>query len=72
MKKLSALRQKNKEWNKDAARSDIHTAKAMTDMYQCARCKSNKCSYYQQQILSADEPMTTFITCVTCGYKWTE
>lgn len=41
-----------------------------TDMFVCRKCKSNKCSYYQLQTRSADEPMTTFVTCVTCGTRW--
>ncbi|ETO10718.1 RNA polymerase II elongation factor [Reticulomyxa filosa] len=30
---LSSLRQKNKEWNSQAARSDIHKSQSMTDLY---------------------------------------
>lgn len=41
-----------------------------TDNYTCRKCKSNKCSYYQLQTRSADEPMTTFITCISCGNRW--
>jgi transcription elongation factor S-II len=41
-----------------------------TDMFTCRKCKSNKCSYYQLQTRSADEPMTTFVTCVNCGNRW--
>jgi transcription elongation factor S-II len=37
----------------------------------CSRCKKNaKCSYYQLQTRSADEPMTTFVTCIECDKKW--
>lgn len=41
-----------------------------TDNYTCRKCRSNKCSYYQLQTRSADEPMTTFITCISCGNRW--
>jgi len=41
-----------------------------TDMFVCRKCKSNNCSYYQLQTRSADEPMTTFVTCVSCGNRW--
>ena len=37
---------------------------------QCGRCKSNKVHYYQLQTRSADEPMTTFCTCMNCSKKW--
>jgi len=43
---------------------------AATDTFKCRKCKSNKCTYYQVQIRSADEPMTTFITCLDCGNRW--
>ena len=37
----------------------------------CSRCKrKTKCDYYQMQTRSADEPMTTFITCLECDKKW--
>ena len=41
-----------------------------TDIYQCNRCKARKCTYYQLQTRSADEPMTTFVTCLNCGKRW--
>ena len=43
---------------------------ASTDSFTCRQCKSNKCSYYQMQTRSADEPMTTFVSCITCGARW--
>ena len=43
---------------------------ASTDMYTCSGCKKNQCTYYQVQIRSADEPMTTFVTCINCGKRW--
>ena len=41
-----------------------------TDMFTCGRCKKKECSYYQLQTRSADEPMTTFVTCLNCGKRW--
>jgi len=39
---------------------------ASTDAFKCGKCKQRKCTYYQLQTRSADEPMTTFVTwCVT-------
>ena len=43
---------------------------ATTDIYQCRKCKERKCHIYQAQTRSADEPMTTFVTCVSCGNNW--
>lgn len=41
-----------------------------TNEYKCGRCKERNCSYYQLQVRSSDEPMTTFINCLNCGNKW--
>lgn len=38
--------------------------------FQCNKCKSKKTTYYQLQTRSADEPMTTYVTCLGCGLKW--
>ena len=43
---------------------------ATTDNFTCRKCKSQKCSYYQLQTRSADEPMTTYVTCTNCNTKW--
>lgn len=43
---------------------------ASTDDFQCSKCKSKKCTFYQLQTRSADEPMTTFVTCLNCGNRW--
>jgi DNA-directed RNA polymerase subunit M/transcription elongation factor TFIIS len=38
--------------------------------FTCNRCKKNKTTYYQLQTRSADEPMTTFVSCLNCGKNW--
>ena len=43
---------------------------AMTERYKCRRCGSRKCSYYELQTRSADEPMTQFFTCLDCKNRW--
>ena len=43
---------------------------ASTDDFTCSKCKSKKCTFYQLQTRSADEPMTTFVTCINCGNRW--
>ena len=43
---------------------------AATDTFTCRKCKSKKCTYYQMQTRSADEPMTTFVSCIDCGSRW--
>lgn len=41
-----------------------------TGLFKCGKCKSVKTTYYQMQTRSADEPMTTFVTCMSCSNKW--
>ena len=41
-----------------------------TSEFKCFRCFKNKCSYYQMQTRSADEPITTFMSCLNCGNRW--
>ena len=41
-----------------------------TDMFRCGKCKKRNCTYYQMQTRSADEPMTSFITCLSCSNRW--
>jgi len=48
---------------------------AATDNFTCYKClkekrEAKKCTFYQLQTRSADEPMTTFVTCLTCGARW--
>lgn len=43
---------------------------ASTDSYTCRKCKGKECTYYQMQTRSADEPMTIFVACITCGNQW--
>ena len=42
----------------------------ITSEFTCYKCKSSNCSYYQMQTRSADEPMTTFVSCLDCGNRW--
>lgn len=43
---------------------------ATTDQFKCGRCGQRKTTYYQMQTRSADEPMTTYVTCVNCNNRW--
>lgn len=54
---------------KDKARHNRKTT-ANILMY-CSGCKKKTpCDYYQVQTRSADEPMTTFVTCLECDKRW--
>lgn len=59
---------------KDVAEKDkaLYSRKttASAQMY-CSGCKrKTNCDYYQMQTRSADEPMTTFVTCLECDKRW--
>ena len=38
--------------------------------FKCTKCKIKRCSVSQKQILAGDEPLTTFVTCLECGYSF--
>ena len=54
---------------RDRALYEINKEMA-TDIYKCSKCKKRECTFYQLQTRSADEPMTTFVTCLNCGNRW--
>ena len=53
--------------DKNLSEVDLSSA---TNEFKCFKCKKRVCTYYQLQTRSADEPMTTFVTCLNCGNKW--
>eukprot|EP01086_Lenisia_limosa_P012259 TRINITY_DN4021_c0_g1_i1.p1 TRINITY_DN4021_c0_g1~~TRINITY_DN4021_c0_g1_i1.p1 ORF type:complete len:299 (-),score=60.71 TRINITY_DN4021_c0_g1_i1:86-982(-) len=67
---LKASNQATKDFELEKILPDKMKASATTDMYQCRKCKKRETTYYQLQTRSADEPMTTFVQCVPCGYRW--
>ena len=62
----SLIQQKIK---RDASKFNVNIA-ASTDMFTCKKCKSKRCTYYELQTRSADEPATIFVTCLDCGKHW--
>jgi len=59
---------KNKK--KMAALSNTTDLDNISSLFTCGKCKQNKCTYFQMQTRSADEPMTTFVTCLVCDKRW--
>lgn len=41
-----------------------------TDMFPCKKCGARAATVLQLQIRSADEPMTTFVTCIKCMHTF--
>ena len=48
----------------------VDNTQASTDMFTCKKCRSKRCTYYEMQTRSADEPSTLFVTCLDCGKHW--
>jgi len=67
---LQQERQKLKAYQQEARRGDRHMRDASCTMFTCNKCNQNKTTYFQLQTRSADEPMTTFVTCCACGHHW--
>ena len=47
-----------------------NNVQASTDMFTCKKCRGKRCTYYELQTRSADEPATIFVTCLDCGKNW--
>jgi transcription elongation factor S-II len=67
---LQQERKKLKVYQQEARRGDRHMLEATCTMFTCNKCGQNKTTYFQMQTRSADEPMTTFVTCCNCGHHW--
>ena len=65
-------------WNKDRFLDQLETGYIETPLnvkngiHVCSKCKKNQTMFYQLQTRSADEPISTFISCCNCGFKWRE
>ena len=57
----------HREMRKEALTKE---AKNQEGFFTCNRCKSKKTTYYQLQTRSADEPMTTYVSCLNCDKNW--
>ncbi|BGP36215.1 transcription elongation factor TFIIS [Rhodotorula kratochvilovae] len=53
----------------DDDRMNFATADLQAQAHACGR-NGRRCMYYQMQTRSADEPMTTFVTCLACSNRW--
>jgi hypothetical protein len=50
----------------------LSTLEVGEGLYKCPKCSRSETVFYQMQTRSADEPMTTFITCILCNHSWRE
>lgn len=56
-------------------RADIQKANGINPdtggEFTCQECKNDKTSHHSLQTRGGDEPMTVYVECLTCGYRWT-
>ncbi|KAJ7896402.1 transcription factor S-II, central domain-containing protein, partial [Mycena olivaceomarginata] len=73
---LEMASEERKKADEAIKQQNLHNAlgaeeqEAETSAFQCGKCKQWKTRYRQAQTRSADEPMTTFVTCTNCGNRW--
>lgn len=69
---IHQLNQKAKDHSMQARQGDFYkqNLKLGISEFVCGKCKSQKIFTEQKQTRSADEPMTTFLTCQECNHKW--
>jgi DNA-directed RNA polymerase subunit M/transcription elongation factor TFIIS len=69
-KKLNARREKIYKFLDEINSNNNSASEPQEGMFRCSKCKSKKTTHYQLQTRSADEPMTTFVTCLDCDKRW--
>ena len=57
------IEKKTYEYNKKKQRKGAN-------IFTCRKCKQSNCDVTQKQTRSADEPATTFVTCLECGFNF--
>ena len=60
-----------KELEKRRVAESASNNQKVTDIYKCRKCGDRKSITTQMQTRSADEPMTIFVTCLTCYNTFT-
>lgn len=58
-------------WLQEVYPKNIQRTVDITDsILKCGKCNKNTVDYYEKQTRGADEPMTLFANCLTCGNRW--
>ena len=61
-----------KEWHFLTLQEKMKKNEIIDGAFTCKRCKSKQTTHYSIQTRSADEPMTTYVTCKNCSCVWKE
>ena len=71
---MRAQRTRTGQEDEDDDIREVNEARGEKTNVRCTRegCESEEATFYQVQIRSADEPMTTFYRCTKCGQRWME
>eukprot|EP01016_Furgasonia_blochmanni_P006492 TRINITY_DN1260_c0_g2_i10.p1 TRINITY_DN1260_c0_g2~~TRINITY_DN1260_c0_g2_i10.p1 ORF type:complete len:281 (+),score=27.36 TRINITY_DN1260_c0_g2_i10:174-1016(+) len=70
--KMKQLRKQDEKKIWEERQSDwmIHHAPRINSIYRCFKCKQNNVLCNPKQIRRGDEPMTLFMSCLSCGNTW--
>ena len=41
-----------------------------SNAFTCTKCKKSRCQVSQKQVRAGDEPPTTFVDCLECGFRF--
>lgn len=69
----NAERAKLRQYSMEEIQTDWalkHGGQRITGMFTCGKCQGTKTTYFQMQTRSSDEPMTTFVSCLSCNNRW--
>lgn len=58
------------EWLQEVYPKHIQREVVTNSVLQCGKCKKHSVDYYEKQTRGADEPMTLFAHCLSCGNRW--
>lgn len=59
-----------KDYEQDLSMQICQDDTNVEGIFKCGKCKTRKTVYTQMQTRSADEPLTTFVTCLNCSNRW--
>lgn len=69
----TAESQERQKWLEESYPKHIEYApEIQKSILVCGKCHKRTVDYYEKQTRGADEPMTVFAHCLSCGKRWTQ